>query len=165
MQVTGSTVNYSTWYEFYPAAPVYASWYPHSGDIIAVYVNYSSTSGHFTATVVDQTQDQKLVSPATAVTGADRSSAEWIAEAPSSARNILPLADFGTVNFGSDYTGVPSTNYATIGNHFAPIGTLAGLGGVTVYSITMVNRNGSLKAAPSGLSTDDTSFSVTWDSS
>ena len=165
MQVTGSTVNYSAWYEFYPAAPVYAPWNPGPGDNIAVYVNYSSTSGSFTAAVVDLTYNYKFVSPATAVTGADRSSAEWIAEAPSSARNILPLADFGTVYFGLEYTGVPSTNYATVNDHFYPIETLAGLGGVTVYSITMVNRNGSFKAAPSGLSTDGTSFSVTWYSS
>lgn len=165
MQVTGSTVNYSAWYEFYPAAPVYASWYPHSGDIISVYVNYSSTSGYFTATVVDLTHGHKLVSPATAVTGADRSSAEWIAEAPSSARNILPLADFGTVYFGSGSTNVPYTNYANISDSFSSIGGLSTTTGVTVYSITMVNRNGSLKAAPSALSTDGTSFSVTWDSS
>ena len=163
MQVSGGTVNYSAWYEFYPAAPVYAPWNPGTGDNISIYVNYSS--GYFTATVVDLTHYHKFVSPPTAVTGADRSSAEWIAEAPSSARNILPLADFGTVYFGLEYTGVPSTNYATVNDHFYPIGTLTDLVGVTVYSITMVNRNGSLKAVPSGLSDDGTSFYVTWYSS
>ena len=163
MEVQNSVVSYSVWYEFYPAAPVYASWTPSPGDHVTVYVNYTASNGTFVATVVDSTLGKSYVSPYTAVSGAQRSSAEWIAEAPSSARSILPLADFGTVYFGLDSTGAQNTNYATVSGEYGSIGTLSG--SFSVYSINMVKRNGSLEAQTSPLSTDGTSFYVTWKNS
>lgn len=162
MEVSGGSATYSAWYEFYPSPPVYASWKPAAGDVIAVYVNY--TSSGFTAKVIDMTSSKSFTSPTTNVSGAQRASAEWIAEAPSSQRGILPLADFGTVYFGYDYTSVKGTNNATVSGSSYTIGTLAS-DGYSVYAISMVNRNGSLKAAPSPLSFDGTSFSVKWYSS
>ena len=90
---------------------------------------------------------------------AAQSSAEWIAEAPSSSRGVLPLANFGKVNFGYDSTTVTGTCYATVGGVNGQIGSF----GSAVQSITMVTSKGSTtKAAPTALSTDGTSFNVTW---
>lgn len=157
---TNGVASYSVWYEFYPAAPVYATWSPNVGDSIAVYVNYSASSGAYIATVVDLTLHMTYVSPSTAVSGSQRSSAEWIAEAPSSARSILPLADFVSVSFGSDYTGVGQTNYAAVSGISGSIGTLSAT--FTTYQVNMVKRNGALKAQTSALSSGGTSFTVAW---
>src|SRR5438132_3567551 len=76
----------------------------------------------------------------------------------SSSGGILPLANFGTVKFGLDNTGVGSTCYATIGVTTAAFGTF----GSSVQKITMVTSSGATKASPSNPSSDSTSFSVTW---
>jgi hypothetical protein len=71
---------------------------------------------------------------------------------------VLPLADFGSVHFGTDVTGVKGTDSATIGGSAGPIGSF----GSAVQTITMVTGSGAAKAQPSALSSDGTSFSITW---
>jgi len=95
------------------------------------------------------------------VRAAKRTSAEWIAEAPccTSSGGILPLADFGTVLLGKDTTGVGSSNAADIGGKVGVIGSFA-----NIFAITMETSTNVLEAVPSALSSDGSSFSVTWDS-
>jgi len=162
MEVQNGVASYSVWYEFYPAAPVYANWAPSPGDKIAVYVNYTASNDTFVATVVDITHGEVYQSPYTSVSGADRSSAEWIAEAPSSGHGILPLADFGTADFGPSYVSNYG-NYATVNGVTGSILTLSN--SYNVYKINMVKNNGSLKAETSSLLSDGDSFYVTWKSS
>ena len=83
-------------------------------------------------------------SKSSTVRGAKRSSAEWIAAAPSSAS-------------GEDSTGITGTCEATMGGTTQPIGSFS-----TTEEITMENSNNVKEAIPSGLSSDGTSFSVTW---
>ncbi len=163
MEVQKGVASYSVWYEFYPSAPVYATWTPSPGNHIVVYVNYTASNSTFVATVLDTNLSEKYVSPYTAVSGAARSSAEWIAEAPASGGSILPLADFGTVYFGADYTGSGTGNYATVNGTSGNIESLSD--SFSVYSINMVTNTGTLKAETSSLSSDGTSFYVTWKSS
>lgn len=97
---TGRTAQYSAWYEIYPAYPVYVSSRVRPGDHFTGSVTYQASTGHFVITLADSTQKwTKTVSQA--VAGAARSSAEIIAEAPSSGATgaVLPLTNFGTVNF------------------------------------------------------------------
>jgi len=71
----------------------------------------------------------------------------------------LPLADFGTVDFGEDYTGVSGTCYATVSGVTAAIGSF----GANVSEITMVSNSGAPEAVPSGFSAaDGSSFSIAW---
>jgi hypothetical protein len=105
--------TYYAWYEFYPAAMVQLSGTVKPNDVISASVAYSISGGTFTATITDQTQQWTYTTAPTKVSGATESSAEWIAEAPSSSRGVLPLANFGTANYGNHYTSVPSTCYAT----------------------------------------------------
>jgi hypothetical protein len=161
MEVQNGVASYSVWYEFYPAAPVYAGWAPSPGDNIAVYVNYSA-NGTFRATVVDTTLSLVYSSPYTIVNGADRSSAEWITEAPSSGHTILPLADYGTAYFGPNYVNNQAGNGATVNGQSGGIAELSL--NYSVYQINMVQRNGSLMAQTSSLQGTD-SFYVTWESS
>jgi len=72
----------------------------------------------------------------------------------------LPLSDFGTVDFGEDYTGISGTNDATDSSVIGPINDF----GTGVNESIMVSSSGADEAVPSSLTSDGTSFTVTWDS-
>ena len=150
---------YYVWYEFYPH-PSYlvTGMTVHSGDYIKAEVSY--VSGKFAVTITDTTTG-KTFSTSTKVNSAQRNSAEWITEAPWSG-GVLPLADFGTISWGVDYTHAASTNYATVSGTTGPVGSFPSS---HLDVITMVTSGGAPKASPSGLSSDGTSFTVTWSSS
>ena len=154
----GKTPSYYAWYEFYPNPSILISSVPVSpGNKISAKVTYSSSE--FTVTITNETTG-KTFSKKGKVSGAKRSSAEWIAEAPccTNSGGILPLADFGTVSFGEDYTDISSTNYATDSSTSGPISDF------NWEEITMVSSSGAAEATPSGLTSDGSSFQVTWDS-
>ena len=152
----GSTPTYSAWYEFCCTEPIITirSMTVQPGDTMTAAVAYSAGTGKFTVRIVDQRTGQSF-SKTAAVAGAQRTSAEWIAEAPSSGI-ILPLADYGTVLFGKDSTGISGTCYATGAAAHGPIGAFS-----TIEQITM-EKNNVVESIPSSLSSDGTSFSVTW---
>jgi hypothetical protein len=158
---SGKTASYYAWYEFYPKGSVLISTLKVSpGNKIAAEVTYSGSE--FTITIVNETTG-KSYSKSSRVSGAKRSSAEWIAEAPccTNAGGILPLSDFGIVDFGDDYTAVSGTNYATDSSITGPINDF----GTGVQEAIMVNgTTGANEAVPSALSTDGSSFTVSWDS-
>jgi hypothetical protein len=155
--------TYYAWFEFYPhPAFMVNSMSIRPGDVMEAEVQYSPATRRFTVTINDLTTGQSF-STSTKVNSAQRSSAEWIAEAPSGSGGILPLADFGTAVYGVDNTGVAGTSEATVSGTTAPVG----LFGSNVYQINMVsssNPNVS-KAVPSSLSSDGSSFSDVWVSS
>lgn len=153
----GKAVYYA-WYEFYPSPSHRISTVTISpGDVIYASVTYSTTTAKFT-TLVKDTTTGKSFSATAAVASASRSSAEWIAEAPSSLTGVLPLADFGTVGFGQDHTALSATGSATIGGTTGLMASFTGL-----VSISMINHTGRVtKAVTSAPSTDNSSFTVTW---
>jgi Peptidase A4 family len=155
----GSAV-YSAWTEFYPAAPTYAAWTPAPGDIVSVTIGCSAVTGGAScvAIVADQTSGQSYSGTST-VSGASLANAECIAERPSIGGSITKLANFGTAEFGQDYTGVAGTCYATIGGTTSAFGGIAG-----VTSITMVDNHGHALATPSPLTADGSSFTVAYGS-
>lgn len=139
----GSSPQYYSWYEMYPSAPVNFTNPVSPGDQFTASVTYNGGSS-FTLKLSDttrgwsQTVNQSL-------SGAARASAEVIVEAPSSVSGVLPLADFGTVNFsGSSVNGSPLSSF-------------------NPTEITMVSRSGTQEDSVSAL--NGGSFSVTWDSS
>jgi hypothetical protein len=137
---SGGTAEYSGWYEIFPAAPVFYNEPVRPGDQMSASV--VATGGEsFTLTLTDTTQNWQKVTNQT-VPGAELSSAEIIAEAPSS-QAVLPLADFGTVNF----TGA-TVNGQAIGNDNPVV-------------LTLVSNSNAAEATPSAL-TGGTSFSVTF---
>ena len=125
-------------------------------DVISASVTYDPTSNTFSLQITDTTTNTVYLTILQPVpTGAKESSAEWIAEAPSSIQGVLPLADFGTVYF----TGCS----ATIN------GQTNSISNWQYNSLTMATGIGrhltTIKSQPSRLSADGTSFSVTWYSS
>ncbi len=144
--------SYYAWYEFYPAYPVNlpTTQYPVvPGDVITAEVQWISGST-FQVSLADLTHPWTF-STTGSVSNAQRSSAEWIAEAPSSG-HVLPLADFGTVDFTACTATISGTTGAIQASSWA------------AAEITMSGKS-YVKAAPSGLSGSGEDFSVTWNHS
>jgi hypothetical protein len=171
-----SQVNYA-WFEMYPSG----AWeldpadYPvNTGDKISAQVSYvgefSVSIGRgltepefvFDLTITDVSNGRQKWSFSTypnyasysSTFSAARSSAEWIVEGPSSSSGILPLADFGAVNFAGCMAIGKSRTIEPIS--FWPDDPL-----------TMIDPNGG-GASPSSLVTKGSggiatsAFSVTW---
>jgi hypothetical protein len=155
----GRNPSYYAWYEFYPEPSFeIGSLSIKPGDHMSASVVY--TGSEFTITITDVTTG-KTYTKSSKVSGAARSSAEWIAEAPccTARGGILPLANFGTVLFGDDNTGVSGTNYAADSTSSGAIGAFPA---ADIEEITMETSKKVLEAVPTSLSSDGTSFSVTW---
>ena len=153
--VNGKAVYYA-WYEFYPHFSYTIPLTVKPGDTIFAEVT-AQGKGQFTVTLTDKTTPGTF-SKSAKIPSADQSSAEWIAEAPYSG-GILPLADFNTVSFGQDYTAQTGTCFATIAGASRAIGLFPA---ANVFDITMDTSSGMIKASPSVLSSDATSFSIAW---
>ena len=148
---SGKAVYYA-WYEMYPSSPVDISMTINPGDQISGQVQYSG-SNKFTLTLTDVTTN-KTFSTVQTLKSAQMSSAEWIAEAPSSSKGVLPLANFGTVSF--------SAASATISGTTGPIDSKAWPAGNPV-AITMVGSSGTKAYPTSIVDTSGTSaFSASW---
>jgi len=139
---SGRPVYYG-WYEMYPNPSFSFGNTVKAGDHISASVTFSGTSS-YKLVLSDSTQGWS-VSTTKTLSGAPRSSAEVIIEAPccTNSGGILPLANFGTVNLSSSLV-----NGSAIGS-FSPVG------------ITMVNNSGADKDTISALSGNE-NFSATW---
>ena len=96
----GGSVGYDAWYEMYPAdMRIIGNVTVSPGDLITASVT-SDGSGDFSLTLTDATTGQSFTTDEYSAS-AQGYSAEVIAEAPSdsSSGNLIPLADFGTVDF------------------------------------------------------------------
>lgn len=139
---SGRTAQYYAWYEMYPNPSYEINHTVRPGDKISASVTYSGTNS-YTLKIADSTQGWTYTTTKS-LSGAPRSSAEVITEAPccTSSGGILPLADFGKVS----YTG-STANGSTLSS-FSPT------------SITMVSARGNQEDSTSALSGG--SFSNTW---
>jgi hypothetical protein len=136
--------QYYAWFEMYPDYPHIVQISVSPGDQISAEVKYAG-GGVFTLSISDLTTGQSFQIN-TVASGADRSSAEWIAEAPYDG-GVLPLADFSKAYFGPG-------NYVTMNGVTSPLGTVS-----LLYQITMGSPRNVL-AQTSPLSSDGLSFSV-----
>ena len=150
------TPSYYAWYEMYPnPSETLPSQYPvKPGDQMTALVASNAAGTSFTLEIKDATAGWTFSTTQTG-SGFARSSAEVIAEAPSSCSILfcseVPLADFGQIN----YSGSSVINTA---------GTKGSLSAFDANEITM-SDNGTTLATPSSLSSDGSSFSVKWDNS
>ena len=148
--VSKNHASYYAWYEMYPAAPVNLSMTITPGDTISAEVSASGST--FTLTITNVTTGATFTTSQT-LSGAPKTSAEWVAEAPSlcfAQCRVAPLANFGTVNFSGSFT--------TGNGHTGSISDSAW----SNDQITMVTNGGTVKAQPSALGGNGQSFSVTW---
>jgi hypothetical protein len=165
------SIRYSAWYELLPAASVKAPLTVHAGDRISASVNVNGTA--VTVKLKNLTTG-KSFAKTLRMSDPDISSAEWVAEAPSTTTPggtaILPLTDFGTVRF----TGATAT---TTGGHTGTISDSAWT--ATRILLESTSRTGedpggpyggpytaaeiaATKATPTALTSGGAAFSVTW---
>lgn len=144
----GSVPRYYAWYEMYPKFSKTTGLLVNPGDVISARVSYLG-NGNFQLTLTDQTTGTGFTKTAKNPS-ARRTSAEWIEEAPSSSGSVLLLANFGVVNL--------TASQATINGSTGSINGASG----KFDAITMVNSSSTIKAQPSGLSADGSSFSISW---
>jgi hypothetical protein len=157
-----TTAEYFTWYEFYPGPSNTVTSVPCSpGDKMSVEISYNGSE--FTVEITDETTGTNY-SITQALSGAERTSAEWIAESPTLFLSdgfeygITNLADFTTVEFGDDYTDVAGTNSATDSTVSGPISDF----GSAVEKITHVDWDDNTQSTTSALSKDGSSFTIKW---
>jgi len=144
---SGAT-RYYAWWEMYPNPSVLISSMTISpGDSISASVTYNSG---FTLQITDNTTHQSFTT--TQSSTAQRSSAEWIVEAPSSFSGILPLANFGTASISGAQATINGIKGAIDDSSWQNT------------SIDMVSRSGTVIAHTSGLAdaSSTSSFNVTF---
>jgi hypothetical protein len=143
----GGTYQYS-WWEMYPsnAIQVVGSSVA-AGDSITASVVRSGTS--YTLKVTDSTHSANSFTTTQGCSGCANTSAEWIAEAPSSSTGVLPLAHFST--------WTDSSSAVTEGSSSGVISSF------TDDEITMIDNSGAVKAQPSSLNSSGNGFSVAWE--
>ncbi|MGH2461225.1 MAG: G1 family glutamic endopeptidase [Chloroflexota bacterium] len=144
--VAGSgSARYDAWIELLPRSSRTVPLTVNPGDSVSV-------------SIVDQGQDQWLVTLKNNTTGksyqqteqysSSLSSAEWVEEAPSGGRRVLPLENFGTVQFSA---GSAVENGKTV--DIAQSGA---------RPISMIDSEGSVIAQPSKLDAGGSGFSVSY---
>jgi len=169
--------TYYAWYELVPAAETKLDLAIHPGDQMAGSVTVNGTN--VTISLSDKTTGQSVTKTLT-MSNPDTSSAEWIAEAPSAQSpsgdvQALPLANFGQVTF--------TNTSATAGGHTGSIsdpnwtvqqvslqpsgatGALAGGGRFNPAGLEGVSQLSSAGASASSVSSDGSSFTVTYSAS
>jgi hypothetical protein len=149
----GSKPSYYAWYEMYPAFPVNLSKskYPvKPGDTLTASVSVSDEN--FTLSI-SSSRGWSFSTVQSGTAALKQSSAEWVAEAPSSDSGVLPLADFGSVAF-------TNCTAAVSGGASKAISSFKGKKGP--HEMTMA-ANGTTKATPSSLTSAGEAFGVTWD--
>ena len=142
--VSGGSVSYEAWIEMLPDSSRTVSLDVAPGDSVTVSLTEQSSGQWLIAMSNDTT---KASYQRTVTYSSSRSSAEWVEEAPSSGRGIIPLDDFGTVRFtgGSAIRDGKTLNLTALG----------------ATAVAMINRSGQAIAQPSTLGADGSSFAVT----
>jgi hypothetical protein len=142
------TAYYYSWWEMYPTNSIQTvGTSVRPGDSISASVVRTGTS--YTLSLTDSTRPADSFTTTQTCSNCANSSAEWIAEAPSSSRGVLPLANFGTwtESGATDKSGSTSGVISTFPDD----------------EITMVDSSGLVKAQPGPLNGSGNGFTVTWE--
>jgi hypothetical protein len=159
---TNGTARYYAWYEILPAGAVEVPLKVRAGDQITTSVNVNGT----TVLVQIKNRTRKTsFTKALQVAEPDLSSAEWIAEAPSNCDpggrcTVLPLANFGTVNFTRAATTATSHPGTISDPTWANVAIT--LVAETARFFAARSASSTAGAAPGVLSADGRSFAVSW---
>jgi hypothetical protein len=139
-----------TWWEMYPTNAIQVVGQTlAAGDAITSTVTRSGTN--YTLTVTDSTHTANSFTKTETCSSCANTSAEWIAEAPSSSSSVYPLADFRSWTASNASVTEGSTS-----------GTISSF---TDDEITMIDSSGQTKALPGSLNSGGNSFPVTWERS
>lgn len=137
-------VRYGAWIELLPRASQTIPLAVSPGDSITVSID-RKTGDQWLIAFKDNTTGQTY--QRTVTYASSLSSAEWVEEAPSNGRSVLPLDNFGTIKFSGGSAIVD--------------GKTESLSAAGATPITMVDRYGNPIATPSALNSSGDGFTVT----
>ena len=158
---SGGKTIYGVWWEILPAAETPISEPAAPNDVIVASVvcisSCTSSPQAWTITLQDVTQGWTFTK--TVTYASSLKSAEWIEERPAQCIvlvcKLTALANFGTASYGQDFTSITGTGQATIRGVTGSIGSFH-------HSEIVMKSGTKVIAQPSSLTTDGTSFTVTW---
>jgi hypothetical protein len=142
--VGGGSVTYEAWVEMLPQSSRTVSLSVNPGDSVTTSIAQGAT-GEWTISIKNNTTGRSY--EATVQYSSSNSSAEWVQEAPSAGRGLVPLDDFGTLKF----TGASAVRD----------GKTLNLSALGARAISMINYQGEVIAQPSQVGSDGASFTVT----
>ncbi|MDE3193540.1 MAG: hypothetical protein KGN00_07630 [Chloroflexota bacterium] len=143
--VTGAgSARFDAWIEMLPRSQQIVPLTVSPGDSVTVTITQQQ-GDQWAVSLKDNTSAQTY--DTTVTYASTNSSAEWVEEAPSGGRRILPLDDFGTVSFSAARA---TANGKTL--------TVAQANG---RALTMINSAHQPLAQPSALGSDGSSFTIT----
>ena len=146
----GSNPTYFAWYDFYPVTMEVISSPISPGDVINAQVSYNPNTGSAILTLTDNTRGWTRSASGY---GSLAVQADWVVERPGGTQ--YPLTNFGSVTFTSC-----TMIYLHNGRYIqGPI-----TDNDAINQVSMTSGNTTLATA-SNLSSDGTSFSVTWQNS
>jgi Peptidase A4 family len=138
------SVTYQAWFEKLPDVSHAVPLTILPGHTVSVSIDLQAPDS-WLITLTNQSTGQTLLR--TEEYSSTHSSAEWIQEAPFARRRVLPLTEFGAINFSAASAVRDGTSL-----------TLADLG---ARAISLIDNNRRALAVPSPLGIDGASFSVT----
>ena len=141
--VSQGAVEYEAWIETLPQPSQTVPLSVAAGDTVRVTIAQQSTDT-WAIEIADTTTGRSYTT--TITYQSSLSSAEWIEEAPSSGRQIVPLDEFGALEFVSGSAVVDGKTE-----------TLSAAGAT---AITMIDRYGAAVATPSAVGADGASFTI-----
>ena len=148
-ECSGGRAFYFTWWEMYPTNSIQVVGQSlRPGDSINASVVRSGSS--YTLKVTDSSRSGDSFTTTQTCSSCANSSAEWIAEAPSSSSGVLPLSNFHSWALSG----------ATVTSGSAGV-----ISSFPDDELTMVNGSGAVKAQPGALNSSGNGFSVTWERS
>jgi len=142
--VGGGSVTYEAWVEMLPQSSRTVSLSVNPGDSVTTSISQSA-SGEWTISIKNNTTGRSY--SATVQYSSSNSSAEWVQEAPSAGRGLVPLDDFGTLKFS--------------GASAVRDGKSMNLSQLAARAVSMINYQGEVTAQPSQIDSDGASFTVT----
>jgi hypothetical protein len=160
---SNGTAKYYAWYEILPAASVQVPLKVKAGDQITTSVNVNGTT--VLIQIKNRTRKTSFTKALT-VEAPDLTSAEWIAEAPSECNNagrctVLPLANFGTVNFTRAAT-IATAHPGTINDPTWANVAISLVPDSSSRFFAARDSSSTAGATPGALSADGRSFAVSW---
>ncbi len=137
--------QYQAWIELLPQASHPVPLEVSPGDNVTISIKLQQAPDQWHIAIANDTTGKRYET--TVTYASSQSSAEWIEEAPSSGRRLIPLDDFGIVRF---------TNGSAVKD-----GKQVTLSQAGARPVTMINANGDPVATPSALDITGAGFSVT----
>jgi hypothetical protein len=144
--------SYYDWWEMYPSNAAQIVNPISAGDVFVSTVTYTG-GGHFTLTVNDTTHPAASFTRTATCAGCQRSSSEWIAEAPCCLGNgdYYPLPNWGKIKFAKSSATDDADHTGTISDS-----------AWQNVEIVMVNDSQQILAHPGPLKRNGGTFAVMW---